>query len=119
MSRALGALVAAAAVATATGAASAHEVSSAPALVLVQRAPLQVRGVRFKPHESVLVRAVTPNDRTHTRARTTRRGRFMASFGHFVPGPCLRLVITAVGAKGDHATLIVDPPRQVEIPCRI
>jgi hypothetical protein len=93
---------------------------AAPVLALVQRTPLKIRGLHFKPRESVRVTATTAAGRASVVVRTSRGGRLRAAFGDFSPTPCLRLVVKAVGARGDRARLIVDPkPGSMGIPCGV
>ena len=101
-------------------AAAASSNAAAPALALVQRTPLKVRGFHFQSRESVRVTAMTTDGRASVVVTTTQRGRLRASFGDFSPPPCLRLIVKAVGARGDRARLIVDPPRaSTGIPCGV
>ena len=93
--------------------------STAPSLSLLQRSPLQVRGLHFKARERVVVTAATLKEHTSVTVRTTRRGRFVVRFGDFATDTCAPVAIKAVGAKGDRAKLVVQPPPPTEIPCRI
>ena len=93
--------------------------SATPSLSLLQRSPLQVRGLHFKARERVVVTAGTQREHTSVSVRTTRRGRFVARFTNFATNTCMPIAIKAVGARGDRATLVVQPPPPTEIPCRI
>jgi hypothetical protein len=101
------------------GAVAAAPVRSAakPALQLVQRSPLQVRGVHFKIWERVRVSASNDKGRVVRVARTTRRGTFVVGFGTIADNPCLTISITAVGARGDRARLVVGPRPPIIGPC--
>jgi hypothetical protein len=100
------------------GAASAEGHSAAaPKLRLVDRDPLQVRGSRFAAGERVRVTAtnVTTSKATARVVRTTGRGTFSVRLGRW--GRCAAIIVKAVGAGGDRATLMVRPPPPVAIPC--
>jgi hypothetical protein len=116
MARTLTTLLAIAAIAF--PAATSASTSTAPTLSLVQRAPVQVRGLHFKARERVVLTATSGERSATVSARSNRRGRFLADFGSFTPNWCLPLAIKAVGAKGDRAKLVVQPP-PLELPCRI
>jgi hypothetical protein len=92
--------------------------STAPSLTLVRRAPVTVSGAHFKRFERVRLTASTAQNSAVTKVRTTGRGRLLATFTGYNPNPCLRLVIKAVGSKGDRAKLIIEP-QPIEIPCGI
>ena len=110
-------LLAAVMVAAALATAGAHSsAATKPVLQLVQRAPLKIRGLHFKARERVRVTASTTSGHAIVITRSTRLGRFVAFFSHFSAAACLRLVVTAVGAKGDRAKLVVNPP-PMTIPC--
>lgn len=78
----------------------------APALRLVDTAPVTVRGTGFAGLERVAV-ALTRNGRTTVRrTRATRRGSFTVRFGLLAVEPCRgTLVVRATGARGSRATL--------------
>jgi hypothetical protein len=79
----------------------------APALRLVAKDPLTVRGAHFKAHERVRVTAYVAAAKYSKRVRATTVGAFKVSFD--VPtafDPCVEsLRITAVGARGSDAAL--------------
>jgi hypothetical protein len=84
--------------------------AAAPRLQLVKRSPLQVRGVRFAAGERVRVTAKSITT-TRSKARvvqTTSRGSFSAQLGRW--GRCATILVTAVGARGDRARMMVRPP---------
>jgi hypothetical protein len=108
MHRALVLLLVAAALTSGFAAAAAGRSTSRPALKLVQRSPLQVHGVRFKLRERVRLTASTDTDRVTRAVRTTRRGTFTTDFGSI--DVCKTVTVKAVGARGDRATLVVEPP---------
>jgi hypothetical protein len=102
----------------AIGAADAGTTASAkPVLQLIQRAPLKIQGVHFKPRERVRITATTPRAKQVLTTRSTRRGRLVALFSNFSAPDCLRLAVTAVGARGDRATLVINPPPTLPVPC--
>jgi hypothetical protein len=118
MTRISALLVAGLALAAGLGPAAARSTTTAkPVLRLVQRTPLKIQGTRFKARERVRLTAVTPGDRAVVTARSTRLGRIVATFGNFAAPLCKRLSITAVGARGDRATLEVNPPPALPVPC--
>jgi hypothetical protein len=109
--------LAAAALTGGAAAAAPARSASKPMLQLVQRSPLQVRGVRFMIRERVRVTA-SNGTRTVVRvARTTRRGTFNVDFGTIANNHCLTISITAVGARGDRARLVVGPKPGIIGPC--
>jgi hypothetical protein len=66
--------------------------------------PLVVRGAQFRPLERVRVTAAYGGLRVTRIVRSTRAGRFAASFGAAYD-PCLEtLRVTATGARGDRAS---------------
>jgi hypothetical protein len=92
------AVVAAFAIAVVVPSASA----AAPRLVIANSSPLVVSGSHFKAGERV---TVTFGQSTR-RVRTTRLGRFRASFAGVAVDRCSGLRIAAVGARGDRALLV-------------
>jgi len=76
--------------------------AAAPRLTLVHSQPFVVRGLGFKPHERVVVRAAA---RTVI-VRTTSLGRFLATF---TSDRCSGGRVVAVGASGDQAVLRLPP----------
>ena len=91
--------------------------TAAPALKLVKRDPLQVQGLRFQPRERVRVTAtnVTTSKVTRQVVRTTARGAFTAKLGRW--DRCASLVVRAVGARGDRAKLVLQPPPPIDVAC--
>jgi hypothetical protein len=91
--------------------------TAAPVLKLVKRDPLQVQGLRFQPRERVRVTATNATTSKVTRqvVRTTARGTFTAKLGTWER--CAALVVRAVGARGDRATLLLQPPPPIDVPC--
>jgi hypothetical protein len=88
-----------------------------PVLQLVQRTPLKIQGDRFKALERVRLTAVSTAGQAVMMARSTRLGRLVATFGNYSAPLCGRLSVTAVGARGDRATLVVNPPPALPVPC--
>jgi hypothetical protein len=102
----------------ALGAADARTTASVkPVLQLIQRTPLKIQGLHFKAGERVRITATTPRARQVLTTRSNRRGRLVALFRQFSAPDCLRLTVTAVGARGDRATLVVNPPPTLPVPC--
>jgi hypothetical protein len=74
----------------------------APSLTIVHRTPLVVKGVAFRPRESVTV--TTPAGRMHV--RTTANGSFLASFGAGLSDRCSGGArIVAVSVAGERVVL--------------
>jgi len=92
--------------------------SSAPALQLLERAPLRVQGRHFRARELVHVRAYAGQETELRFLRTTRRGTFQVDFGTFPNNPCLVVTVKARGTSGNRATLVIQPPPSTELPCR-
>ena len=80
-----------------------------PALTLVQRAPLVVRGTHFRPGEAVRLTAAYSGHHASASVTTTRRGVLVARFARFTAAECLRTVVRAAGRTGDRATLVIQP----------
>jgi hypothetical protein len=87
-------------------------------LKLVKRDPLQVQGLRFKVAQRVRVTATsaTISKSVTTVVRTSPRGTFSAGFGRW--NHCVAVVVKAVGARGDRAKLVIQPPPPIDVPCR-
>ena len=118
--RSLWGLLALALVAAASATTSTSADVAPPTLILVQRAPLVVRGTHFKGHEAVSLRASSGAAGAVARLTATARGRFVASFAHFAVPSCVRVVVHAAGSRGDRATLVIDPkPGPTGIPCGV
>ncbi len=117
MYRALVLLLAAAALTAGAAASPATRSAAKPALQLVQRSPLQVRGVHFKIRERVRVTASNGEDTLVRFARTTRRGTFLVDFGAFASDGCSPISFKAVGTRGDRATLVLQSGPPVDAPC--
>jgi hypothetical protein len=83
----------------------------------VKRDPLQVKGLRFAAGERVRVTAtnVTTSKARVRVVRTTGRGSFSAGLGRW--GRCATILVNAAGARGDRATLMVQPPSAIAVPC--
>ena len=75
-----------------------------PELVLVKRAPLEIRGIGFRPHETVRVSSGS----FHIRVRSSARGLFVVTFpaGDRCSGGAR---VAAVGSTGERAVLRVPP----------
>jgi hypothetical protein len=90
------------------GAASAGA-RTAPALRLLDRAPLSVRGEHFAPRERVLVTVRGAASATRT-IRTGAAGTFVATFQDVAASRCDMVRVVAVGAAGGRAQLKLLPP---------
>lgn len=100
------------------GPATAHGTGGAkPVLQLVQRTPLKIQGNHFKPLERVRLTAVSTAGQAVAPTRSTRLGRVAATFGNYSAPLCHRLYVRAVGARGDRASLVVNPPPTLPVPC--
>jgi hypothetical protein len=86
-----------------------------PALALVSRAPLTVRGAEFRPREAVHVSFSAGGQTKVVFVRATRTGTFVASAD--VPvSRCSALRIVAVGMLG--STAVAHLPQPACIPAR-
>ena len=104
-------------VAMAAASADGHS-AAAPKLRLVKRDPLLVRGVRFKSGERVRVTAksIITSKSVARVVRATDRGSFSARLARW--NRCATIEVIAVGARGDRARLMVQPPTSsIDIPC--
>lgn len=100
------------AVALAAGTALARPPAT-PALRVVERTPLVVRGANFHSTERVTLRALGVVRVVHT----TASGVFRTRLGAAPTDRCSFLVV-AVGASGDHARARVFPPRAMCAPAK-
>jgi hypothetical protein len=82
-----------------------------PRLLLLDRSPLVVRGLRFKADESVRVHAIVRG-----RSRVTKSvvagsaGGFNVRFASMWPSGCAFLTVQATGARGSRASFTLHPP---------
>lgn len=89
--------------------------SARPQLRIVDMAPLTVRGAHFETGEAVTVTAVARGAVARGFARSRRLTRTGTAGGFTVSLPaleiegCAAVVVTAVGASGDHATAKIVP----------
>lgn len=114
MSRA--SIVTLAAIGAAALTAPAAQSGTVPKLRLVTLQPLIVRGESFRPHERVVVTAMTPSGGMRVVVRATSRGRFGATF-RLPNQPCGKaFAVRAVGARSRPATLSVPAPPCVPPP---
>ncbi len=79
-----------------------------PSLVLVRKAPLEVRGSGFRPHMAVRVVETSPAARVVV-LRTSGTGTFVAEL--LAGDPCAAILVRAVGSKGGRASLRIPPAR--------
>ncbi len=103
---ALGALIAPLAQATSN--------STEPALQVLDRAPLVLRGTAFVPAERVKVTVVTPDAELVRRTRASRLGRFVVRFNAVVDVCYGARTATAVGRRGSKASIVLERPVQRE-----
>jgi hypothetical protein len=75
-----------------------------PRLRLAEPAPLEVRGLGFRPQERVRVVAGAGHASVTRRARASRRGSFAVAFA-FAASHCSGLSVVAIGNAGSRATL--------------
>src|SRR5262249_22218518 len=100
------------------GLATAHSTATAkPVLQLVQETPLKIQGNHFKALQRVRLTAVSTAGQAVVTTRSTRLGRVVATFPNYSAPLCRRLSVTAVGARGDLARLVVNPPPTLPAPC--
>jgi hypothetical protein len=94
-------------------AAPAGRAAPKPHLVLTVAQPPTVRGTHFAARERVRVTFTAGGDGSVRSIRTSRSGAFVARApGDFAYSPCgAPLVVVAIGARGDRATLKV-PQRE-------
>ena len=115
-----GLLPIAAMAATAATTSSSAQVVARPALTLVQRAPLVVRGAHFRPGEPVRLTAAYTGHDAALSVTTTRRGLLVARFQRFAAVDCVRTVVHATGRGGDRATLVIRPKSgPTGLPCGV
>ena len=78
-----------------------------PALRLLGKQPLAVRGTSFKPSERIRVSFSTSTGKAVRSVRSSRAGTFTAQApATLAYDPCLEsLVVRAIGARGDDARL--------------
>ncbi len=110
MTRVLVLLLGAAALTFGIAALAAGASASKPALQVIQRTPLKIRGAHFKLREHVRIAAASNSKSAVRTVRTTARGTFTVDLGNW----CDAVIVKAVGAKRDRATLVVPPPPPVE-----
>lgn len=104
-------VIAAIALAVLAPSAAATRTDSKPRLLVVDRTPLVVRGLRFRAAERVQVRVVV---RGGARAAKTvvagRDGVFNARFASLRVGRCAFVTVQATGTRGSRATFTQHPP---------
>jgi hypothetical protein len=91
--------------------AAAPEADAKPRLILLDRSPVVVRGLRFKADERVQVSAIIRG-----RSRVTKSvvagpgGVFKVRFASMRPAECAFLTVIANGARGSRASFTLHPP---------
>jgi hypothetical protein len=88
-------------------AAAAQGARPRPALRLLAKSPVTLRGTSFHARERVRVTAIAEGAKRVVSTRATKGGSFTAQLPAAMPyDPCLgALTVTAVGRSGDSATL--------------
>lgn len=95
--------------ASAAGTSLGTESKRVPALRLLDRQPVVLRGKSFLPRELVKVTVTTDGQRTVKRVRAGATGVFTATFT-FALDRCSSAVVTAAGLRGSETTLKVPQP---------
>jgi len=89
---------------TITGVSVAASDATSAQLKIARKKPLELRGERFKPNQSVALRVELGAKVYKRTLRTSESGTFTATFDSLVLDRCSkRLAVTAVGARGDRA----------------
>ncbi len=91
-------------VALAVAASAAAETAAKPAIAVVDRQPVVIRGTGFGPRERVLVTVSSGLLRATQRTLATYRGSFVVAFSGFRL-PCGGGAVVAIGARGHVAQL--------------
>jgi hypothetical protein len=86
------------------------EAKRVPALRLLDRQPLVLRGSSFLPRELVRVTVTTEGQRTMKRFRATATGTFTANFVPAQLDRCSGALVVAAGLRGSEARLKVPQP---------
>jgi hypothetical protein len=82
-----------------------------PRLVLLDRSPVVVRGVRFHAREAVRVRAIVRGGPRLAKSVTaSRQGVFTARFVSLSLRECAFFTAQATGARGSRAAFTLHPP---------
>ena len=86
------------------------EAKRVPALRLLERQPLVLRGKSFLPRELVRVTVTADGQRSVRRIRASTTGVFTASFISVVLDRCGGVLAVAAGARGSQARLKLPQP---------
>jgi hypothetical protein len=81
-----------------------------PALRLLDRQPLVLRGRSFLPRELVKVTVTTDAQRSVKRLRATSTGMFTANFVAVELDRCSGMLVVATGSRGSQARLKMPQP---------
>jgi hypothetical protein len=81
-----------------------------PALQVLEKAPLALRGTGFVPGERVTVTVTTADGELGRRTRASRLGRFVVRFDTFVDACHGARKAFAVGRRGSKASLVLERP---------
>jgi hypothetical protein len=96
--------------ASTAGVAPAAESTRVPALRLLDRQPLVLRGKSFLPRELVKVTVATDAQRSVKRLRATSTGTFTATFVAVELDRCSGMLVVATGSRGSQARLKMPQP---------
>jgi hypothetical protein len=96
--------------ASAAGVGAGSEAKRVPALRLLDRQPLTLRGKSFLPRELVRVTVTTDGKSTVKRIRATATGTFTANFVAVELDRCSGALVVASGLRGSQARLKVAQP---------
>lgn len=88
--------------------------STAPALHVLDKAPLVLRGTGFVPTERVKVTVITPHAELVRRTWASRLGRFVVRFDTVVDACYGARRATAVGRRGNKVSIVLERPLQRE-----
>jgi hypothetical protein len=86
--------------------------STGPALQVLDKAPLVLRGTGFVPTERVRVTVVTAHAQLARRAQASGVGRFVVRFDTVVDACYGARAATAVGRRGSKVSLVLERPWQ-------
>jgi hypothetical protein len=84
--------------------------ASRPALRLLDRSPVTVRGDHFAPRERVRLTVTSDGEVKRVAVRSTANGIFRASLETMTVDRCSMVRVVAVGGEGSHAVLKMLPP---------
>jgi hypothetical protein len=91
------------------GQSATHITSGPPAMSIVDRTPLTLRGTGFGAGERVRVLVRSPGS-AQKRVTASRRGLFVAAFSKTSYNRCSGLTAFAIGSRGSRARLLLPAP---------